>query len=94
LLITDVGLPGMTGVELTLAIRAWEKTNTKNPLPIVGLTGYTRKIEQQQFIQSGMNKILQKPAGPEIIQSTLEEFVFNQGKTMAETCVGDGAVNS
>lgn len=76
-IITDIGLPGMSGDELTRAIREWEQTQAKTPTPVIGLTAHTGRVEAANCIQSGMNKVLIKPVTLTMLQGVVDEFVYN-----------------
>ena len=75
LIVTDIGLPGMSGIELASAIRQWEELSSRKPVPIVGLTAHTGDKETKQCLKAGMNKVLMKPASFKLIQSIVEEFI-------------------
>ncbi|ASQ46181.1 ATP-binding protein [Legionella clemsonensis] len=74
LIITDIGLPGISGTEFCSLTRLWEKENNKTPQPIVGLTGHAREIAYDECIASGMNDVFTKPANLELIHSLIERF--------------------
>ncbi|WP_052673687.1 PAS domain-containing hybrid sensor histidine kinase/response regulator [Legionella hackeliae] len=61
LIITDIGLPGMSGIELTIYIRHWEQALNKNPTPIVGLTAHSLGSSVDECLEAGMNKVFAKP---------------------------------
>ena len=75
LVITDIGLPGISGTELTSAIHAWEKENGRAPQPIVGLTGHAREAAYDECIAAGMNDVFTKPANLALIQHLIKTFV-------------------
>lgn len=75
LILTDIGLPGMSGMELTQEIRKWEHVNKRKKIPIAGLTAHTRKDEANKCLASGMDKILIKPASLSMIRNLVNEFV-------------------
>ena len=75
IIITDIGLPGMSGGELSHTIRLWEQASNRKPVPIIGLTAHTGKTEIQKYLQSGMNKILIKPATVSMIQNVIDELI-------------------
>jgi PAS domain S-box-containing protein len=70
LVITDIGLPGISGYELTQHIRNWENSQNKPSIPIVGLTGHALEAVKQECMDSGMNKVYAKP----ITQAALQEI--------------------
>lgn len=84
LIITDVGLPGISGHELTQRIRNWEKSKNKKPVPIVGLTGHASHTSKKECIESGMDDSLTKPASFSLLQDTLKRFVRHSSTTSAE----------
>ena len=77
LIITDIGLPGLSGFELAEAVREWEKITLKNPIPIVGLTAYTLHEIEEQCLQAGINKMLSNPVSLKTIHELTNQFIFN-----------------
>lgn len=73
LIITDIGLPGISGYELTQAIRQWEKDSFKNPTPIVGLTALWEAKEE--CLRSGMNHMISKPINLKILKELMHQYV-------------------
>ncbi|STX38342.1 ATP-binding protein [Legionella feeleii] len=78
LIITDIGLPGLSGNEFTRQIRAWEKSLNKIPKPIVGLTAHGLAEAETESKQAGMNHILSKPIKLEVLESVLTQFLPEQ----------------
>ncbi len=74
LVVSDVGLPGMSGNELAALIRLWEKSNDKTPVPIVALTGHAIGQASDECILAGMNKVFDKPLTEEKARGMLKEF--------------------
>ena len=60
LIITDIAMPVMDGIELTKRIRQYPVT-AKADIPVVGFTGYIDEENVSQFRAAGMNDILPKP---------------------------------
>lgn len=75
LIITDIGLPGISGYELSQAIRLWEKVSLKKPIPIIGLTALPPFETRKECLNSGMNTMLCKPINLQIIQELVQEFI-------------------
>ncbi len=61
LLITDIGLPGISGTELSSRIRTWEKKEGRQPLNIIGLTAHAQGRIREECLRAGMNDIYSKP---------------------------------
>ncbi|KTD38684.1 PAS domain-containing hybrid sensor histidine kinase/response regulator [Legionella oakridgensis] len=75
LIITDIGLPGISGHQLTRLIREWESASHKKPVPIIGLTAHVREEAKVECLASGMNEVFSKPITLELTQSILQQFV-------------------
>ncbi len=58
---SDVGLPGISGIEFTQQLRAYEKTHHKTPVPIVGLTAHAEGKIKEECLAAGMNDVALKP---------------------------------
>ncbi|MBN2279212.1 MAG: response regulator [Candidatus Marinimicrobia bacterium] len=66
LLITDLTMPGMTGLTLSEKIHEINKN-----LPVIMMTGYGSKISKQEQLEAGIIKILTKP----VLIHELSEFI-------------------
>lgn len=72
LIITDIGLPGISGTELAALIREWEKSLNKEAVPIIGLTAHT--LPESQAVELHMNKVLSKPIYLDEMRSLIFQF--------------------
>lgn len=61
LILTDIGLPGISGNDLCRKIREQEQHVGKSRIPIIGLTGHARESVLDECIESGMDDVLNKP---------------------------------
>jgi signal transduction histidine kinase/CheY-like chemotaxis protein len=61
LVLTDVEMPGLDGVELTRRIRAREVEAGSARVPIVGATAHVGEAEQHRLVDAGMDAHLGKP---------------------------------
>lgn len=73
LVMTDVYLPGMTGLEVTQALR-----RDYPHLPIIILSGYDEFENARAAMRWGVNHFLLKPAEVEEIESVLREVLLEQ----------------
>jgi PAS domain S-box-containing protein len=64
LLLTDIHMPGMDGIEATRAIRAGEVRFGKVRTPIVALTADVLEAGKQSCLEAGMDGFLAKPVDP------------------------------
>ncbi len=62
MVITDLEMPEMDGIELTIEIR---KTHSREQLAVVGISGATNGIHSARFIKNGADDFLRKPFCPE-----------------------------
>lgn len=72
LVLMDIQMPGMDGLETTRAIRADGRYNV---LPIVALTAHTLGEDRDRCFKAGMNGHLTKPAGAQQMVATLNTWV-------------------
>jgi len=72
LILMDVQMPIMDGLDATRRIRAWEIQMGEAPVPIVALTGGAFEDDIQRCLAAGMNDFLPKP----VDMGQLEEIVI------------------
>ncbi len=59
LVIMDINLPSVDGLEATKKIRSIK--NKKGKVPIIGISGNAKNHPVETFMKAGMNEYLQKP---------------------------------
>lgn len=75
LIITDMGLPGMSGRTLTRRLRAWEAEHQKPPVPIVGITAHAHERGKSECLRAGMNDVFSKPVNLAKIRRILNQYI-------------------
>ena len=60
LVLMDLMMPVMDGLEASLKIREWEK-NTGDHIKIIGLTANTFDADREKCIEHGMDEYMSKP---------------------------------
>lgn len=80
LILMDVQMPIMNGIEATAAIREKEKRGNTHT-PIVALTAHAMKGDRERCLEAGMDDYVSKPINPEILIATMDKVVreFKQG---------------
>ena len=73
LVLMDVQMPKMDGLEATLAIR---RELSAKDLPIVAMTANAMKGDKEKCLAVGMNDYLSKPIKPKELYSTLETWLI------------------
>ncbi|MEI7501895.1 MAG: response regulator, partial [Paludibacter sp.] len=74
LILMDMQMPEMDGVEATLKIRKLE-LGTQNRTPIIALTAGAMQAERDKCLDAGMDDFLTKPIEQEKLFSTLNKFL-------------------
>ncbi len=59
--VSDIGMPGMSGYELAVALRALPRYEA---VPMVAVTGFSMYDDRERALQSGFNAHLAKPINP------------------------------
>jgi signal transduction histidine kinase/FixJ family two-component response regulator/HPt (histidine-containing phosphotransfer) domain-containing protein len=85
LVLMDVQMPVMDGVEATRAIRSGQGGVLDPSVPIVALTAYASPDDRERCMNAGMNGFLAKPATPDSLYAVLQRLLFEnkeRNKTM------------
>ena len=75
LVLMDVQMPGIGGIEATQLTREWEKSQHKVHLPIIGITAHALKGDRERFVAAGMDDYISKPFHPDEFKSKLEKYL-------------------
>ena len=86
--LTDIGLPGISGNVLATMIRTYEKQTQKQPVPIVGLTAHAIDTAMSESIESGMNTLLSKPLKLETFNQVLCDLCQQLKKNSTNESLG------
>jgi len=73
MILMDVSMPEMNGLEATAAIRELEAT-TRSRVPIVGVTAHALKGDRERCIEAGMDDYLPKPISPKALLDKIERW--------------------
>lgn len=79
LIISDVGLPGISGLEVARQLRDDEKKCGKPAVPLIGLTAHVGGSTHNDCINSGMNEVIIKPMNAETIETLCSKFFLGEG---------------
>lgn len=74
LILMDVQMPEMDGIEATQAIRALPAAQTRH-VPIIALTAGALKEEQEKCLAAGMDAFLSKPIKSERLQTIIQQLL-------------------
>lgn len=77
LVLSDFGLPDLTGIELAKQFRQIEQQEKRPPIPIIGLTAHSLPDAEEEAIEAGMNEVLIKPIRLEVLKEQLASHLNN-----------------
>jgi CheY-like chemotaxis protein len=83
LVLTDIHMPGMDGIEATKAIRADELTYGRARTPIIALTADAMETGKRACKDAGMDGFLTKPVDPALLDQMFETFFPPGAQTAA-----------
>ncbi|BDV01072.1 histidine kinase [Thermodesulfomicrobium sp. WS] len=72
----DVQMPGMDGVEATRRIR--ESQTPYRHIPIIAMTAHAFAEDRQRFLAAGMDEVLTKPFDISMVQATISAVLATQ----------------
>jgi two-component system, sensor histidine kinase and response regulator len=78
LILMDVQMPEMDGMDAATAIRKWEQSQSSANIhiPIVAVTANAQKEDRMKCLESGMDDYLTKPIKREVVFEMIEKWVL------------------
>ncbi|KQC00368.1 ATP-binding protein [Pedobacter sp. Hv1] len=74
LVLTDIQMPEMGGIELTRMIRSYAKPAKAN-IPILGVTANVLQEDRKKYIESGINNLVLKPFSEKELIDKIAEYI-------------------
>jgi len=75
LIIMDIQLPGIDGLETTRRIR---ESEIDGGIPIIALTSYAMTGDRERASKAGCNGYIEKPINPDTIMSEIKKYFLNK----------------
>jgi len=72
LIVTDLALPGMDGLELVSRVRAQPESST---VPIICLSGFDGVAYAERAREAGVDRVLSKPCLPDALARAADEIL-------------------
>jgi len=76
LILMDIFMPGMSGLEATKAIRLQEQCLGRSRIPIIAVTANATMTDREQCLESDMDEYLTKPFTPQKLEQVIHRTVF------------------
>ena len=80
LVLMDVQLPVMDGVEATRRIRSSEAGEDKKHVPIIAMTAYAMPGDQQRILEAGMDSYMSKPVDFKVLEKEMGAVLGQDGE--------------
>lgn len=84
----DLQMPDLSGFDVTVSVRSFEKSTKQNRLPIIALTAFATKEDKKKSLDVGMDFYLSKPVKVNDLISTLSSAIalsrFEQKRTLLD----------
>jgi len=86
LVLMDIRMPIMDGVQATLAIRSGKAGHDKKDVPIIAMTAYAMTGDREKFLAAGMNDYIAKPVDIQDLKEVIKRVLSpRQSKRSQET---------
>lgn len=79
LILMDISMPNLGGVEASLEIRKFEQENNLPKVPIIALTAHALRGDRESLLEQGLDDYLAKPASPEHLNSMIDKWLNKGG---------------
>lgn len=86
LILMDVQMPEMDGIETTVTIRAQEEEGGDGRIPIVAMTAHAMKDDRERCLAAGMDDYLSKPIIPENLFAVLDRILLHESGEECNSC--------
>ncbi|MDP2732640.1 MAG: response regulator [Hoeflea sp.] len=85
LILMDISMPGMNGLQATQAIRDAELAGGEDcaHVPIIAVTAHAMTGDRERCFAAGMDDYLSKPVSPEKLESIIEKWIGSPQSALA-----------
>ncbi len=74
-ILMDIHMPVMDGLESTKKIREYESSNATRPTPIIAMTANNEQKDHENYLKRGMNGIITKPLEIKKVVAQIREII-------------------
>jgi CheY-like chemotaxis protein/HPt (histidine-containing phosphotransfer) domain-containing protein len=90
LILMDVQMPEMDGLETTAAIRRKER-ETDGHIPIIAMTAHAMKGDRERCLEAGMDDYISKPVQPQALVETIGRWLGERSAVEAQAPSAGGS---
>ena len=81
-IVIDIAMPRMNGIEATRSIRKEESHQGRAPICIIGMTAHARPEIKEECLAAGMDDVLIKPVQIKELFSAIKRCLSQEGKPL------------
>lgn len=74
LVLLDIRMPGMDGIEVATRMRRLENERSQSPVPVIAITADVDAATRKACFDAGINEVLAKPLNPEHLARAIGAF--------------------
>lgn len=93
LIITDIGLPGISGIEFAQYFRAYEEKHNKPLIPIIALTAHAEGAFYAKCLNVGIDEVIIKPMTFEKTKQLIGKFLSNSNEDPRQKSAASNRIN-
>ncbi len=75
LVLLDIGLPDISGLEVAKQVRLFEADHSRLPVPIIALTAHIPQSSIQQCLNAGIQQVIKKPLSMNRAKALFENWI-------------------
>ncbi len=92
LVLMDVQMPVMDGLEATRAIRKGRAGSQVSEIPVIAMTANAMKGDRECCIEAGMNDYVAKPVAPQDLSDAIERWLRHSSEVRQDGWRGDATI--
>lgn len=89
LILMDVQMPVIDGLEATRAIREYERDSVSRPVPIIALTAHAMESDRQRCLDAGCDGYMTKPFTSQMLLDVLKQYARLEPSPTKDATGGD-----
>ena len=78
IVLTDIAVPGIDGIELCRRLRADQRTRH---VPVLAITGYEDRHYPDRALSAGADQVLMKPCDEDLLIQEARRLIFSRSRT-------------